>query len=266
MASNDASYAGMSDNEVVRPGRNFGYGNWLQSIIKANDQSGSSTAIENQSVNVHASTRRGRGRPRLTKPGDKSAIEKRRAQVREAQRTYQKRKDTCTATEKRRVNELLQVLADLSSDVEALLQTASKAGTMQRDDDVSKAIQQLWSTYDGAINNPSVKPELQLQQLKNDLRLADHPSNERFRIPDASSSLRDDEATSSADPPARKDPKPLFDPTAMSFELVRFEETTVMQPFQRTSSVNEYMAGRSIFDICKDRQEAMKEADRSSSG
>ena len=53
-----------------------------------------------------------------------------------------------------------------------------------------------------------------------------------------------------------------FDPRGMTFQLVRFEGTTVMQSFQRTSAVNEYMAGKNIFEIVKERQAALKEADR----
>lgn len=194
-------------------------------------------------------------------------MQKRRAQVREAQRTYQKRKDHATASDKKRVDELLQVISDLSSDVESLLHAASKAGAMYRDDSMSKQIQRLWSSYDSAINHACVKPELRLLQLKNDRRLADHHSAENFRIEAASSDASNVEGNANPQPPAiRQEPTPLFDPTSVSFELVRFEETTVMQPFQRTSSVNSRMAGRSIFDIVKERQAAMKKADKAALG
>jgi hypothetical protein len=48
----------------------------------------------------------------------------------------------------------------------------------------------------------------------------------------------------------------------LSFELVRFEGTTVMQSFQRTAATEKYMGGKSMFNIMKERQAAMKEADR----
>lgn len=191
-------------------------------------------------------------------------MQKRRSQVREAQRTYQRRKDTATAIEKRRVDELLQVFSDLSSDIEALLQTASKTGTMYRDDEVSKHVQRLWSSYDSAINSPCVKPELRLQQVRNDQRLADHHSNQNFRVEAAPSNAIDEPSTTEVPIPLGRNSSD-FDASEMRFDLVRFEETTVMQPFQRTSSVNGLMAGRSIFDIVKERQAALKEADKSTS-
>jgi SpoVK/Ycf46/Vps4 family AAA+-type ATPase len=183
--------------------------------------------------------------------------QKRRAQVREAQRTYQKRKDTATAAEKRRADDLLQLLSDLSSDVESLLQAASTAGNMNRDDDVSKNIQRLWSTYDSVINNECIKPELRLHQIKNHHRLESHKVDSSLRNDDVSNVAQVD--TNAGVVPSRNAP---FDPSAMSFQLVRFEETTVMSSYQRTPITDQYMAGRSIYDIVQERQTAMKDAER----
>ncbi|CAO2652176.1 Nn.00g004590.m01.CDS01 [Neocucurbitaria sp. VM-36] len=265
MSLNDRPSTDISDNETVQTGKRFGYGNWLQPIINANDQSSSETAAQIQHIQTPASTRRGRGRPRVTKTRNESAIEKRRAQVREAQRAYQRRKDTATASEKQRVDELLQVFSDLSSCVEALLQASSKAGVMHRHDDVSKHIQHLWIAYNTAINDPSVTPELRLLQMKNGQRVSDHHSNENFINPAKSRETTNERPVTEALPLAVV-PSTPFDPRDISFELVRFEETTVMQPFQRTTSVNGLMAGRSIFDVVKERQAAMKEADKAISG
>jgi hypothetical protein len=180
--------------------------------------------------------------------------------VREAQRTYQKRKDNATASDKRRADKLLQVLANLSFDVEALLQTASKAGAMQRDDDISKSIQQLWKTYDGAINSPFVQPELRLQQIKNDQRLSDHGNNGTGETATASHDPPRDEPAPVVRPMQGKDPTPLFNSSAVSFELIDFEETTVAQPYQRVAFAR--MGSKSIYEVVKERQAALKEADR----
>ncbi|KAH7065655.1 hypothetical protein BKA63DRAFT_161582 [Paraphoma chrysanthemicola] len=265
-----------SDDEIVRTGKSFGYGNWLQPIINANDFAGERSeeaprVVPLESVPPSAPPRRGRGRPRVTKPRDESAIEKRRAQVREAQRAYQKRKDTATVTEKRRIDVLLQLLTDLSSDVESLLEAASTAGNMHRDDAVSKSIQRLWSTYDTVINDDEVKPEMRLLQVKNTRRLANHQTNAKFRMAD---SAKDSEAEQEQGHPDRTSPaitrpehtKSPFDPSVLNFGLVRFEETTVMSSFQRTATTDRYMAGRNIFDIVKERQAALKEADRRLAG
>ncbi|KAF1840246.1 uncharacterized protein K460DRAFT_410846 [Cucurbitaria berberidis CBS 394.84] len=265
MSSNSTPYPDIRDDAVVRPGGRFAYGNWLQPIINANDQSVSETAAESQPIDAPAPTRRGRGRPRITKPRNETATEKRRAQVREAQRTYQRRKETTTTSEKRRVDELLQVLSDLSSGVEALLQVSLEAGAMHRDDIVSKHIQGLWTSYDTVMNNPSITPELRLLQLKNGQRVANHRSNENYIVPARPSAPTTEHPDTQAVPPSMETSTP-FDPSDMTFELLRFEETTVMQPFQRTASANRVMAGRSIFDIVKERQAALKEADKSTSG
>jgi hypothetical protein len=186
------------------------------------------------------------------------SLQKRRAQVREAQRAYQKRKDKATATEKHRSDELLQLLSDLSTDVEVLLQAASTAGHMHRSDEVSKGIQRLWSTYNTVVNTDCVIPELRLLQLKNSRRLASHHTNPIL-------SVANDPGATHADlesgVPLRKSPN-SFDPSALSFELVRFEGTTVMQSFQRTAATEKYMGGKSMFNIMKERQAAMKAADR----
>jgi hypothetical protein len=181
-------------------------------------------------------------------------MQKRRAQVREAQRAYQKRKDTATATDKHRADRLIQLLSDLSTDVESLLQAASTAGNMNQNDELSKNIQRLWSTYDTVVNNDCVNPEMRSLQLENSLRLATSRSTVINAPMNAQSNIE------SGVPLIRS--QPSFDPSAISFELVRFEGTTVMQSFQRTSTTNRYLAGKNIFDVMKERQAAMKEADR----
>jgi hypothetical protein len=184
-------------------------------------------------------------------------LQKRRAQVREAQRTYQRRKDAATAHERRRADELLQLLSSLSTDVEALLQAALMAGNMHRDDKVSKTVQRLWSTYDTVVNSDCVKPELRFHQLKNNRRLATHTTSPNLQE-DVSSVPQVEPETAVR---LRKSPD-SFDASAISFDLVRFEETTVMSSFQRTAATDRYMAGKSMFDLVTERQAAMKESDR----
>ncbi|KAH8712019.1 hypothetical protein GQ44DRAFT_730891 [Phaeosphaeriaceae sp. PMI808] len=274
----------MNDDEIVSKGRKFGYGNRLQPIIQANDYSGQDVDVPETAVGetssempvakpddppnelsvetpaVPAPDRRVRGRPRVTHSRDQSAIEKRRAQVREAQRTYQKRKDTASATEKRRVDDLLQMLSDLATSVEALLQAASTSGSIHRNDGVSLNIQRLWTTYNTVVNNPCVEPELRLLQIKNNRRLATHQTNVNLQDGDLPTVPRQDAETIIAAP--SKTGPTSFDPSPINFELVRYEGTTVLSSFQRTSISDEYMGGRSLLDIVKERQAAMKAADR----
>lgn len=131
---------------------------------------------------------------------------------------------------------------------------------MYREDDLSKHIQKLWSTYNTAINSDCVKPELRLQQMKNDKRQADHRARANFRVV---TGLRDlqQEGGADADGPRRHKPVP-FDAGDINFDFLGFEDTSVMQTFQRSSAINGRFAGKSIFDICVERQAAMKQADK----
>lgn len=138
--------------------------------------------------------------------------------MREAQRSYQKRKDTATALEKKRADELLQLLFDLSSNIEPLLQAASTAGNMYRHDEVSKNIQRLWTTYDIIINNEGVKPELQMFQVKNTQRLANHQTKSNFRVV-TTGTILDGRSQSAESVVPRKNPIP-FDPSGLNFEPV----------------------------------------------
>ena len=192
--------------------------------------------------------------------------------MREAQRAYQKRKDNATATDKRRVDELLQVLSDLSSDVEAVLSSASKAGYMRRDDNLSSQIQRLWTSYDTAVNSACVKPELRLLQIKNDRRIAEHHSSDSFTInapptqvglPIGQLGPPRDLGVEAGMPNAETSVS--FNPSETNFDLLRLGETTVLQPFQQTASMNAMMKGRSIFDIVTERQAALKEAEKAAS-
>jgi len=140
----------------------------------------------------------------------------------------------------------------MSTDVEALLQAASKAG-MHPDDDVSKHIQRLWSTYDAAINNDCVQPEMRLQQIKNNRRLADSQNR-----PDICSILAS--KNTQQDCSVVKEANTINNGD-VSLELVRYGDTTVVQSYQHDQSYHAYMAGRSIYDVCAERQDAMRLAD-----
>ncbi|KAH7392449.1 hypothetical protein DE146DRAFT_758170 [Phaeosphaeria sp. MPI-PUGE-AT-0046c] len=243
MSNASAPYRHNQEEEVeeIRPGRRFGYGHWLQPIINANDRADSVSEDQCAPVSPSPPQRRGRGRPPVTKAPNDSAIEKRRAQVREAQRSYQKRKDTATALDKRRADELLQLLFDLSSHVEPLLQAASTGGHMYRNDEVSKNIQRLWTTYDIIINNECVKPELHMFQVKNSQRLASHHTKSNYQVV-TTENVPDGQSGSSEAAVTRKRITP-FDPSGLNFELVRSEATTQTQAGFIESDVSKSSVG-----------------------
>lgn len=134
---------------------------------------------------------------------------------------------------------------------------------------MSKSIQRLWSTYDTVINNECVKPEMRLLQIKNNQRLATHQASSSPTASNIPHAVTNVDAITNAGAVTDLDIVELptdtfvpFNPSAMRFDLVRFEGTTVMSSFQRTAATDSYMAGRSIFDIVKERQAAMKASDR----
>ncbi|KAF2726892.1 hypothetical protein EJ04DRAFT_529884 [Polyplosphaeria fusca] len=237
----------MPNIAAFQPEIRASYGQWLQPIVESNDVN---VAHHDEAVPTTSepATRRGRGRPRVHKARDESAIEKRRAQVRNAQRTYQKRKDNASASVNQRCDELLQLLSDLSNDIESLLHAASKSGCMEHKDEVSAQIRKLWDSYDVAINSPSLAPELRLLQLKNNRRQADHQSVEAFRIR-VSDDVLDDRPNS-----ASKSNTPVADDNTPDMELVRVSENTLLQPFSNLASNSKIMGGRSIFEIVMERQ------------
>ena len=155
--------------------------------------------------------------------------------MREAQRAYQK--DSATASEKRRCDDVLQVLSDLSMDIEALLQAAADADVMEEEGELPDHIRRLWSTYDTAINSPCLGPDLRLLQVKNERRQAAHASTTR---------------TSAEDHAKRRQ---LSQPSdATNLEMSQVNETTLITNFA-TNQLNYPMGGpRSIFQVCRERQ------------
>lgn len=109
-------------------------------------------------------------------------------------------------------------------------------------------IQRLWATYDTVISSEHVQPELQQLKDQNSKRKAVHDAREKDVVADHNAVLERGFMSGEMND---------FD-----FELGRIEGTTVMASFRQTPATERYMAGRSILDIIKERQAAMKEADR----
>ncbi|KAF2439818.1 hypothetical protein P171DRAFT_489617 [Karstenula rhodostoma CBS 690.94] len=239
------------DEAIVHAGYGLGYGNvcsqgqWLHPIadntgLDTSNVTDSLSSASDNNASLDADVvpaRRGRGRPRVNTPRDESAVEKRRAQVREAQRAYQKRKDSATASERRRCDDVLQVLSDLSMDVEALLQAAADAGVTKEEGELADHIRRLWSTYDTAINSPCLGPELRLLQVKNERRQAahqnaGHPSTERNTHVQQPSHQRD----------------------SMDLDLGPVNDQTLITPFSATQMSYPSSGPRSIYQVCRERQ------------
>ncbi|KAF2464209.1 uncharacterized protein BDR25DRAFT_319289 [Lindgomyces ingoldianus] len=230
---------------MVEQGLEAGYGHWLEPIANVEDPNSNPSSQDPSAASEAglALERRGRGRPRVSKARDQSAVEKRRAQVRNAQRTYQKRKESAAASVNQRCDDLLQVLSDLSTDVEELLQVALKDGALDQKDDIGAQLRRLWESYDVVIHSSCVRPELRLLQIKNDRRRAGYEG----KAPTTEVSS-DHETAPRPEPFSASD---SHDPSFMDLDLGRTQESTLIQPFRMTSSLHH---GKTIFEVISERQ------------
>ncbi|KAF2265086.1 hypothetical protein CC78DRAFT_600700 [Lojkania enalia] len=223
------------------------YGHWLQPIENLNDSSQTGLApVSSHSANPKPQ-RRGRGRPRITQTRDNSTLEKRRAQIRNAQRTYQKRKESEAASIHRRRNELLEVLSSLSTDIEVLLRLASETGCLDEGSEVSAQIRRLWASYNTAINNPCVLPELRSLQTKNEERRTEHQKKESSRIETVGRGQ-----TPRPDQPS-SDSILEHDRSDVDLDLLRVRDTTLITSFHHAFT-NSTVNGRTIWHLVQERQ------------
>lgn len=122
-------------------------------------------------------------------------------------------------------------------DIETLLQAAADAHLLKEEGELPDHIRRLWSTYDTAINNPCLGPELRLLQVKNERRQAAHTSAT---------------GTGAAGHAKRRQLSQSRD--AMDLEMSHVNETTLITNFA-ANQLNYPSAGnRSIFQVCRERQ------------
>ncbi|KAF2197370.1 hypothetical protein GQ43DRAFT_209051 [Delitschia confertaspora ATCC 74209] len=283
---------GISEDGSTQDALEIGYRQWpthIQSPFPDREQ------IDTLQPDTHSSSysnpqfpiRRARGRPRVSKERDQSAIEKRRAQVRQAQRTYQKKKEQAASTANQRCDQLLQVLSDVSTEIEGLLQLASTTGALNRNDKLGERLRTLWSTYDASISNPSVIPELRLLQMKNSSRI-DVYRNQQPNVPNVEQNI-----ALHTDPPLSRSPPeqnevhhmhshqsmnlaerngaphlapPLSSPIAaqepapeaLEFDLGRIDDTSLIQSFNSVPAMHRLYGGRNIVQIVQERQAQLR--------
>lgn len=274
------------------------FANWFPSLEPQSDSSPQNAidAITEKTVEEPAPSRRGRGRPRVNKTRNETAIEvclciqnspiytivgeythdypyrgrydtpastnkhqKRRAQVREAQRTYQKRKDLAVASDKTRADDVLEAMSDLSQEIEALLQSAVTSGIMTQQSDLSDRMRQLWKSYDQAITKPCMKPELRLLQVKNDRRRDEHPE---FNTP-GKVTMGDNEPAASETPPSVEAQAEMPVDTS-DMALGCFTDSTLIQSFAHVQARYAFgqtngTSGKSIWQECENRRQRWRD-------
>lgn len=177
--------------------------------------------------------------------------QKRRAQVRNAQRAYQERKDDAMATEKRKYNAVIQVLSELSIEVEELLKLASNAGALDQNDVVGTQMRRLRAAYDEAVNRPCVEPELKQLSIEHTQRRAVRLSKDNSNVATTTTNEGAQEEPSSSNPHGATS-------TTGDLELGRVNDTTLIAPYFCCTHESKVMGGRSIFQVVLDRQVAMR--------
>ncbi|KAF2703739.1 hypothetical protein K504DRAFT_170792 [Pleomassaria siparia CBS 279.74] len=224
---------------------NGSYCAWLHPYVEPERNNVEEPVVEEP---TSVPVRRGRGRPRVSMARDASAIEKRRAQVRNAQRAYQERKDGAMTTKKQKCSAILQVLSELSIEVEELLRLASIAGNLDRDDDVGAQMRRVKTTFDEATKRPCVAPELkQVREANLEKRRTDE---------EATNSGEDGASTPNLGPA-------LPENRTVDLDMTNIRESTLIGTYSRTLPRSHTMAGKGIFQIVSERQAAMRNAERS---
>lgn len=141
---------------------------------------------------------------------------------------------------------MLQVLFDLSMDVEALLQAAADAGMTKDEGELADHFRRLWSTYDTAINSPCLGPELRLLQVKNDRRQATHQNTSTERNTSMNSSIQ--RSSHHREP--------------MDLDLGSVNDQTLLIPFGATQASFPSSGPRNIYQVCRERQAEFHHARR----
>ncbi|KAF2807272.1 uncharacterized protein BDZ99DRAFT_500521 [Mytilinidion resinicola] len=252
--------ADKSGVEKVLDGSLFGYGHWFEPIDKA-----FGTTLEPQpQPGPEASSEpvekpKGRGRPRKSRNNDDAAREKRRAQIRSAQKTYRERKERATASQEQRCDELLRVISDISAELEELLQVACATGAIDRNDALGEKLRHTASCYDSAIERPCIDPKLRL------LRTKSRQKRENNR-PDTLGPPTDDEATPQPQSsPTRRDDSALSTlwswreiPHRMDLDLGRVSDSSLIQSFRPHPGRKTALGAKTMLDLIKQRQADLK--------
>ena len=164
------------------------------------------------------------------------------------------------ATEQKKRDAILQVLFDLSIEVEELLNITSNTGRLDDQEDAMRAqLHRLRDAHDEAINSPCVKVELKQLRLKNPRRRNVYPGHANpLAIVAATEEVMPSDLAESSNA--------ATDSTSIAnLELGRVDDTTLIAPYSHTrvcsQGMRKVMGGRSIFQVVADRQAAMRNAE-----
>lgn len=140
---------------------------------------------------------------------------------------------------------MLQVLSDISGDIEGLLQAAADVGILKHEGEIPERLRRLWTTYDAAMKAECLGPELRLLQLKNERRQAAHQDPEHSGI-DVNRDMQHHPVSSRSGDPAIHE-------ATIDLDLGAVNDSTLVTTFS-TSQLHYPGHGRSIYEVVRDRQ------------
>ncbi|KAF2492716.1 hypothetical protein BU16DRAFT_541522 [Lophium mytilinum] len=260
--------ADKSGVEKVLEGSLFGYGHWFEPIDKA-----FGTTLEQQPGSETPSgpveKPKGRGRPRKAQNNDDAGKDKRRAQIRSAQKKYRERKERATASQEQRCDELLRVISDISMELEELLKVACATGAMDTDDDLGEKLRRTASCYDSAIERPCIDPELRLLRTKSRQRrgnsrpdtLSPPTDDEATPQPQHAPLNRDDSAPSTSTPNTLREWRETTH--LIELDLGRVSDSSLIQSFVPHPGRKKALGAKMMLDLIKQRQADLKAGRRS---
>jgi hypothetical protein len=163
------------------------------------------------------------------------------------------------AIEKKKRDAILQVLSDLSMEVEELLNVTSNTGSPDQDHVMRAQLHRLRDAHDKAINSPCVKAELKQLRPKNPGRRTVYPGHANpLAIVAATEEVMSSDLAESSNAASAST-------SIANLGLGRVDDTTLIAPYYHTrvysQSMCKVMGGRSIFQVVVDRQAAMRNAE-----
>ena len=162
------------------------------------------------------------------------------------------------ATEKKKRDAILQVLSDLSLQVEEILNVTSTAGSLDQEDAMRAQLHRLRDAHNEAINSPCVKVELEELRCKNPGRRTVHPCHANpLAIVAATEEVMPSDL-------AESNNAATGSTSTAHLGLGRGDDTTLVFPYSHTRvpfhNKSKVMGGRSIFQVVADRQAEMRNA------
>lgn len=165
---------GLVDSQSSTKRENRGEEDGIETAGKSKRRKKAQMSEEAEEMSDEAAAK-GRGRPRLD-PKDETAADRRRTQIRLAQRAYRNRKETTISELEKQVQELKSSNEEMSNMFMSLYDLVTKRGLMQKEPEIAGQLLSMRNQVLGANGmngDESVKSERAIQNEKKDMSILD---------------------------------------------------------------------------------------------